>query len=110
MYIQISLGTKFQLKLTIFLDQIYPKRVFPVKRGKKYTTTEFCIFELVCTELRLKLTILIFGPNLPKKDIPGQKQKKCSSLLNSIQWNQARHQEKILIIWNQICPKRIFRV
>ena len=76
LYIQISLGTKFQLKLTIFLDQIYPKRVFPIKREKKYTTTEFCIFELVCTELRLKLTILIFGRNLPKKDIPGQNHEK----------------------------------
>ena len=30
--IQISLGTKFQLKLTILIcfDQIYPKRVFQV--------------------------------------------------------------------------------
>ena len=34
--IQISLGTKFQLKLTIlsFLDEISPKRVFLVKNEK----------------------------------------------------------------------------
>ena len=36
MHIQINLGTKFQLKLTIliFFDQIYPRREFLLENGK----------------------------------------------------------------------------
>ena len=33
LHIRISAGTKFQLNFD-FLDQIYPKRVFPIKNGK----------------------------------------------------------------------------
>ena len=36
LHIRNSLGTKFQLKLTIliFFDQIYPRREFPLENGK----------------------------------------------------------------------------
>ena len=34
------------------------------------------------TKLELKLTIWFFGPNLPKKDTFGQKQKKLASPLD----------------------------
>ena len=43
---QISLGTKFQLKLTFdFFDQICPKRVFPVKSIKSEHHHEFRKFK-----------------------------------------------------------------
>ena len=47
--IPISLGTKFKLKLTIFifLDQIFPNRVFLVENRKVNITIQFCKFELV---------------------------------------------------------------
>ena len=34
LHIRISLGTKFQLRLTFFFDQTCPKREFPVENGK----------------------------------------------------------------------------
>ena len=47
--IYCSLGTKFQLKLTIliFFTKFAKKRWFRSKTEKVNTTTEYCIFELV---------------------------------------------------------------
>ena len=44
----ISLGKKFQLKLTIFMcwTKFPEKACFPSKTEKKNSTIEFCIFEL----------------------------------------------------------------
>ena len=72
MHIEISLGTKFQLKLTIliFWTKFFLKRYFRPKTEKMSSTTEFCIFELG-TKLQLKLTI--FECFLPKKGTYGRK-------------------------------------
>ena len=44
MHIQVSLGTKFQLKLTILIlwNRFAPKGYFQGKSDKMNTTTEFC--------------------------------------------------------------------
>ena len=87
LHIQISLSTNFQLKLTIAIFwTTFAKRgsYFQSKTEKIDTTIEFCIFELVfVSNLTLNKQFWIFGPNFPKKDIYGQKQKKWTSSLNS---------------------------
>ena len=63
LHIQISLGTKFKLKLTIFgsLYQIYPKRIFPVWSIKsEYLHWILHIRFSLGTKFQLKLTTLIF--------------------------------------------------
>ena len=58
LHIQISIGTKFQLKL-IILDQIYQKRVFLVENRK----SEHWILHMriaLGTKFHLRLTILMF--------------------------------------------------
>ena len=62
MHIPISLGTKFQLKLTIliFLDKICPKRVFPVENRKSELYGILHIRISLNTKFQPKLTILIF--------------------------------------------------
>ena len=49
LHIRISLGTKFQLKLTIliFSTKIAQKGYFQLKTEKGYTTIKFCIIKLV---------------------------------------------------------------
>ena len=46
--IRITLGTKFQFKLTIliFWTKFTPKKVYSIKNGKSKHTIEFCIFKL----------------------------------------------------------------
>ena len=87
LHIRISLSTNFQLKLTIaiFWTKFAKKgSYFQSKTDKIDTTIEFCIFELVfVSNFTLNKQFWIFGPNLPKKDIYGQKQKKWTSSLNS---------------------------
>ena len=86
LHIRISLSTNFQLKLTIaiFWTKFAKKgSYFQSKTDKIDTTIEFCIFELVfVSNFTLNKQFWIFGPNLPKKDIYGQKQKMSTSLLN----------------------------
>ena len=56
---------------------------FQSKTDKIVTTIEFCIFELVfVSNLTSNKQFWIFGPNLPNKDIYGQKQKNWTSWLN----------------------------
>ena len=79
LHIRISVSDNFQLKLTsaIFLTTFAKKgSYFQSKTDKLDTTIEFCIFEIVFT---LNKQLWIFGPDLPKKDIYGQKQKKWTS-------------------------------
>ena len=128
LYIQIILGTKFQLKLTIlmFWTKFAEKGCFPSKNKKLNTTIDFWIFELVLVlniswngqfwffgsnlpkkgvsvwtrksehlhwillirislgaKFQLKLSILIFWPNLPKKGVSRLKQKRWTLPLNS---------------------------
>ena len=67
-----------------FFEPNLPKKgsYFQSKTDKIDTTIEFCIFELVCIKSHFK-QFWIFGSNLFKKDIYGQKQKKWTSSLNS---------------------------
>ena len=78
---RISLGTKFQLKQTvlIFGIEFAQKWCFRSKAETVNTTIEFCGFELVYLPnfslnwqlCQLKLTILLFRPNLSKKCVSG---------------------------------------
>ena len=85
LYIWIIISTNFQLKLTTvtFWTKFANKgRYFQSKTDKIDTTIEFCIFELVfALDFTLNKQFCIFGPNLPKKDIYGQKQKNWTSSL-----------------------------
>ena len=59
-----------------FLDQICPKRVFPVKNRKSEHHQWISHIRIsVGTRFQLKLKILFFGPKLPKKDNSNQIQK-----------------------------------
>ena len=63
----------------LFFGPNFPKKVsyFQFKTDKIDTTIKVCIFELVfVSNFTLNKQFRIFGPNLPKKDIYGQKQKK----------------------------------
>ena len=87
LHIRISVSTNFQLNLTIaiFWTKFAEKgSYFQSKADKTDSTIEFCIFKLVfVSNFTLNKQFWIFGPNLPKKDIYGQKQKKWTSSLNS---------------------------
>ena len=62
-----------------FLDQISPERLFPVESGKKEHRHGILHIQIsLGTKFYFKLTILIFGLNLLKKDISGLKQKNHS--------------------------------
>ena len=86
-HIRISSGTNFQLKLTIAIFWTkFAKQgsYFQSKTDKIDTTIKFCIFELVfVSNFTLSKQIWIFGLNLQKKDMYGQKQKRWASSLNS---------------------------
>ena len=57
-----------------FLDQICPKRVFPVKTEKsEHDQWILHIRIYISTKFQLKLTVLIFWTNLPKKGISGNR-------------------------------------
>ena len=68
-YIGISLGTKFQLKLTVL--------IFWTKFAQKVNITiEFCIFEIVYVpNFSLNWQVGFFWPNLPKKCVSGLNRK-----------------------------------
>ena len=80
--IQISLGSKFQPQQTILIFRNkFPKQgYFQTKTEKINITIEFLILELYIIYYILNFTLnkqfSILGPNLPKMDISGQKQKK----------------------------------
>ena len=84
---------------------------FQSKTNKIDTTIEFCIFELVfVSNFTLNNQFWIFGPNSPKKDIYGQKQKTWTSLFPLIQISLGtKFQLKltILIFWPDL-PKKGF--
>ena len=115
LHIRISLSTNFQLKLAVAIFWIkFAKKgsYFQSKTDKIDTTIEFCIFELVfVSNFTLNQQFWIFGPNLPKKDIYGQKKKK----INIIKFRLF----KLVLVPNfslswqfwffdQIYPKRVF--
>ena len=76
MHIQISLGTKFCLKLALeFLDQINTKRDFRTKNNESYHRIIYIQINLY-SKFQLQQTISIFGTNFQKKYTSGQKWKK----------------------------------
>ena len=67
LHVQISIGIKFQPKLTI-LDQIYPKRVFPVENRKsEHPHWILHMWTGLGTKLQLRLTILMFWAEFAQK-------------------------------------------
>ena len=116
-HIRFSLGTKFQLQLTIFTfwTKFAQKGYFRSKTEKLNITIEFCMFELVYVpNVSLKWTFWFFGPNCPKQSISGRKLKKWTSLLNSPYLNYFKYQ---VSPWtdnfhflDQISPKRVFPI
>ena len=81
-----SLVPIFSLNWKFFFEPNLLKKpsYFQSKTDKIDSTIEFCIFELVfALNFTLNKQFWIFGPNLPKKDIYGQKQKKWTLSLNS---------------------------
>ena len=116
LYIRISLGTKFQLKLTIliFWTKLAQKVYFRFKTEKVNTTFEFWIFELVLVpNFSLNWQIWFFGLNLPKKGVSGLKQKNRTASLNSAYSNSLgpKFQLKltILIFWTKFEQKGHFQ-
>ena len=81
LHIRISVGIKFDLKLTIltFWTKFLQKGHFWSKKSKVNSITEFYIFELVYVlSFPLNWQFWQFGPNLPKKGNSGRKRKKVS--------------------------------
>ena len=84
LYIWISVGTKFQLKLTYFefLDQICPNTAFPVKKGKiEYHHWILHIWISQSTKFQLKLTILVFWTKFVQKGYLWPKRKKMNTTI-----------------------------
>ena len=77
--IPVSLRTTFKLKMAslIFGPNLPKNGIWVNKRKSTSITMEFCIFELVLApNLNLNWQLWVFGTNLPKKVILGQKKKK----------------------------------
>ena len=77
--IPVSLITTFKLKMEslIFGPNLPKNGIWVNKRKSRSITIEFCIFELVLApNLNLNWQLWVFGTNLPKKVILGQKKKK----------------------------------
>ena len=82
LHVGISLGTKFQLKLTslIFWTKFTPKWCFWSNAEKQNSAIDFCIFELVeVLNFSLNRQFWFFGSSLLKKGISGYKRKNCTS-------------------------------
>ena len=96
------------------MDEIWPKRIFPAENGESEHYNWILHIQIsLSTKFQLKLTILIFRPNLPKKGICGRKQKKkWISPLNCAYFNQSYFNlnRRFWFFFDQICPKRIFPV
>ena len=90
-HIGISPCTKFRLKqLTLnFRTKFAQKEYFGSKTKEVNITIEFFVFELVIVpNFSWNRQYWLFGPNLPTKNVSGQKWKKwTSSPLNSAYWN-----------------------
>ena len=81
--IRISLSTKFQLNLIIFIFLICPKRLFPIKHGKGEHLHRILHIQIsLSTKFKFKLTILIFWTKFAKKGTSNRKWKKWISPLN----------------------------
>ena len=99
-----------------FLDQICPRKILMVK-NRKIEHHHFIphIQVSLGTKFQLKLTILIFWPDLPKKGFSGLKQKKWTPhifyIILHIQISLVRNFSSNWQFYflDQICTKRCFR-
>ena len=117
--IQISLGTKFQLKLTILIFlTTFTQKGFFWSKTEKVNTTYFqrnsAYPNQFNAKFQLKLTILILRIKFAQKGIPSQKLKKLTSL-NSAYSDQSLGTKIFALtddfdFFDEICPKRIFLV
>ena len=116
--IQISLGTKFQLKLTILIFwPDLPKKGFSGLKQKKWTR---CIFYII---LHIQIGLVrkfssnwqfwFFGPNLPKKVFPAKNWKReHHHWIPHIQISLGtKFQLKLIILsfWTKFTQKRYFQ-
>ena len=96
-HIEISLGTKFQLKLTIWLFWLdLPKKGFADPKQKKWTPHIFHIILHIQVSLKRNFSsnwqFWFFGSNLPKKVFPVENRK-------------SEHHDRILHIWISLGTK-----
>ena len=90
LHVGISLGTKFQLKLTslIFWTKFTPKWCFWSNAEKLNSAIDFCIFELVeVLNFSLNRQFWNVGAKFAQKVCFWSKTKKWTSPLNSTCWN-----------------------
>ena len=118
--IQISLGTKFQLKLTImiFFDQIYPKKGFPDLKQKKWTP--HISYIILPTQIGLMRNFssnwqfLFFESNLHKKVSPveNRKSEHHHGILHIWISLGAKFHLKLIILsfWTKFTRKRYFQL
>ena len=84
LHIRISLGTKFQLKLTvlIFWTKFAQKRVFPIENRKSEQHHGILLIRIsLGIKFHLKLTILIFWTKFAQKGQFQSKTKKVNSII-----------------------------
>ena len=84
LHIRISLSTKFQLNLIIFIFLICPKRLFPIKHGKGEHLHRILHIQIsLSTKFKFKLTILIFWTKFAKKGYFQSKMEKVNIAIES---------------------------
>ena len=113
--LHIWIGAKFNLKWTILIawTKFAQKEYFQLKTETENSAIEFCMFKLVkVPNLSLYWQFWIFGPNLLKKGISSQEQKKWTSPLNSAcsnyQGTKFQLRLKILFFWSKFVQKGYF--
>ena len=113
-HILVSLGTKFQLKMTIFFDQIFRKTLFLVENEKTEQHLWIVYIRIkLATKFSLKLTILITLNKFAKKEYSDRKQKKseqnfCFLHIRIRLATKFQLKEIILIFWTKFAQKRYF--
>ena len=112
----ISLGTKFQFKLTIliFLDQSWPKSVFPVKNGEtEYHHRYFDIELVLVPNFSLNWWLSLFGKSLQETviSIQTKKREERHSILHISSSLGTKFQLKLIIValWSKFSQKEYFR-
>ena len=117
--IQISLGTKFRLKLTILIFwPDLPKKGFSGLKQKKWTPHIFYIILHIQISLLQNFSsnwqFLSFGPNLPKKLFPVEKRKNehHHGILHIWISLGTKFQLKLIILsfWTKFTQKRYFQL
>ena len=99
-----------------FLDQIYPRKILKFKNRKSEHLRWILHIKIsLRTKFQLKLTILIFSPDLPKMRFSGLKQKKWTLIFHIILHIQISLSRNISSNWQfwffgPNLPKKVFLV